>query len=403
MQLLVFATLVLVVLGVLGLERYLHGRNRRRIPIVIHVNGTRGKSSVARLIAAGLREDGIVTWAKVTGTLPRLIDARGEDVPIVRHSSSSINEQRALVAAASGAGVEALVVECMALRPEYQRVAEDGLIQASIGVITNVRPDHLEVFGPDMRSMLSAFGSTIPRGKILFTAETRHTRPLSDEASRRGAEFVLASAESVDDATMARFAYHEHKDNVALALAVCRHLGVSRDVALDGMVGAQPDPGALTSIALRQGAKELVLVNAMAANDPQSTYQLYRELVEDESAGDRRVILANARRDRPGRTQQLADLLPRLTADQVFAIGDAAGELREMAIQRGLPRAQIATHGGSAEDLVTRLFGHPGRSSVVFAIGNIAGPGLALTNYFESNGRPTRAARLRPVVTLRAA
>jgi poly-gamma-glutamate synthase PgsB/CapB len=251
--------------------------------------------------------------------------------------------------------------------------------------------------------MLSAFGSTIPRGKILFTAETRHTRPLSDEASRRGAEFVLASAESVDDATMARFAYHEHKDNVALALAVCRHLGVSRDVALDGMVGAQPDPGALTSIALRQGAKELVLVNAMAANDPQSTYQLYRELVEDESAGDRRVILANARRDRPGRTQQLADLLPRLTADQVFAIGDAAGELREMAIQRGLPRAQIATHGGSAEDLVTRLFGHPGRSSVVFAIGNIAGPGLALTNYFESNGRPTRAARMRPVVTLRAA
>lgn len=393
---LVFATLTLIVLGALGLERCLHARNRARIPIVVHVNGTRGKSSVTRLIAAGLRAGGITTWAKVTGTLPRLIDAAGEDVPIVRHAASSISEQRALVAAASAAGVQALVIECMALRPEYQRIAEDGLVRASVGVITNVRPDHVEVFGTDARSMLKAFFSTIPRGRVLFTSEQRLAEPLRREAGRRGARFVLTAPETVRDATMAQFGYHEHKDNVALALAVCSHLGVDPNVAVRGMFACQPDAGALTKIALRRGRKELVLINAMAANDPQSTYQLYRELVEVE--GDpglgQRLVLANARRDRPARTQQLAALLPRLAADQVFAVGDGASELRDMAIKRGLPAARIATHLGSVQELVRDLFGLIDSNAVLFAMGNTAGPGLALMDYFETHGEAASQAGL---------
>jgi poly-gamma-glutamate synthase PgsB/CapB len=349
---------------------------------------------VTRLIAAGLREDGIATWAKVTGTLPRLINTNGEDVAIVRHAPSSISEQRALVAGASAAGVEALVIECMALRPEYQRVAEDGLVQASIGVITNVRPDHVEVFGPDVRSMLSAFASTIPRGKILFTAESRLSQALHREARRRDAAFVLADGDSVDDATMARFAYHEHKDNVSLALAVCGQLGVSREVALRGMVACRPDAGALTTIVLRHETKELVLVNAMAANDPQSTHQLYRDLVENRHRRtDQVLVIANARRDRPGRTQQLAALVPRLAADHFFAVGDGASELREMAIERSLPAERISVHVGSAADFVTQLFERTDESAVVFAIGNIAGPGLALMDYFETHGESVRRTR----------
>ena len=50
-----------------------------KIPIRIHVNGTRGKSSVTRLIAAGLRAGGKRTFAKTTGTAPRVIDSIGID------------------------------------------------------------------------------------------------------------------------------------------------------------------------------------------------------------------------------------------------------------------------------------------------------------------------------------
>ena len=42
-------------------EAAAHRRRLKQIPIRIHVNGTRGKSSVARLIAAGMRSGGIRT------------------------------------------------------------------------------------------------------------------------------------------------------------------------------------------------------------------------------------------------------------------------------------------------------------------------------------------------------
>ena len=51
--------MILVFVGLL--ESYFHEKSLSNLPIRIHVNGARGKSSVTRLIAAGLREGGIVT------------------------------------------------------------------------------------------------------------------------------------------------------------------------------------------------------------------------------------------------------------------------------------------------------------------------------------------------------
>ncbi len=48
--------IILFFLLVIGfIEARLHQNARSKIPIRVHVNGTRGKSSVTRLIAAGLR------------------------------------------------------------------------------------------------------------------------------------------------------------------------------------------------------------------------------------------------------------------------------------------------------------------------------------------------------------
>ena len=56
--------LILILIGIF--ESILHNKTISNIPIRIHVNGTRGKSSVVRLIAAGLRAGGIKTLAKTT-------------------------------------------------------------------------------------------------------------------------------------------------------------------------------------------------------------------------------------------------------------------------------------------------------------------------------------------------
>ena len=74
-------------------EFKLHQISLSGIPTRVHVNGTRGKSSVTRLIAAGLRADGLRTFAKTTGTAPRVIDSEGNDRIIHRLRKPSIGEQ----------------------------------------------------------------------------------------------------------------------------------------------------------------------------------------------------------------------------------------------------------------------------------------------------------------------
>lgn len=90
----VFTVLCLVVaLTAYGFWEYrTHRSNLDRIPVRIHVNGTRGKSSVTRLIAAGLRAGPRRTIAKTTGTMPRLILDDGLELPIHRAGSPNIIE-----------------------------------------------------------------------------------------------------------------------------------------------------------------------------------------------------------------------------------------------------------------------------------------------------------------------
>ena len=88
---LTFLLLLLIFVGIS--EYYFHSRYLSTIPIRIHVNGTRGKSSVTRLIASGLREGGLKTLAKTTGTTPRIINENGKDIVIHRLRSASIGEQ----------------------------------------------------------------------------------------------------------------------------------------------------------------------------------------------------------------------------------------------------------------------------------------------------------------------
>ena len=71
------ATLIVLILTLvlLGLIEYFNHRLvLSQLPIRIHVNGARGKSSVTRLIAAGLREGGLKNNGKDYRSAPRVIN-----------------------------------------------------------------------------------------------------------------------------------------------------------------------------------------------------------------------------------------------------------------------------------------------------------------------------------------
>ena len=227
-------------------ESWLHRQRLGRIPTRVHVNGTRGKSSVTRLIAAGLRAGGISTCAKTTGTLPRMILPDGSEYSVYRPARANVIEQRRMVHIAVDYEAEALVLECMALQPKLQCLSEERLVRATHAVITNARADHLDVMGPTEADVARALAGTVPVGGKLFTAEQRHLDTLADAAADRGTELVAVGREDVERVTefeLARFPYVEHAENVALALRVCEDLGVGRVTALLGMCRAQPDPG----------------------------------------------------------------------------------------------------------------------------------------------------------------
>ena len=116
-------------LAYLGTAAWRHRGNLRAVPVRIHVAGTRGKSTTVRMIAAGLRASGRRVLAKTTGSEPRLILPDGSEVAWPRRGAANIREQIRLFAKAVEFGADTVVVECMAVRPEFVWASEALLVQ----------------------------------------------------------------------------------------------------------------------------------------------------------------------------------------------------------------------------------------------------------------------------------
>ena len=110
------------------------------------------------------------------------------------------------------------------------------------------------------------------------------------------------------DEELDKFGYMEHPANVAVALDVCEEAGVSREVALSGMHKVQPDLGALIAWNLDIDTKRIQFINGMAANDPVSTLQIWKFIIDRYPAEGGTCVLFNSRDDRPLRTRQMIEL-----------------------------------------------------------------------------------------------
>lgn len=384
----ILGLITVLVVGLLLLEGLRHGQALARIPIRVHVNGTRGKSSVTRLVAAGLRAGGRRTAAKTTGTLARMIFPDGREYPVFRPSRANVLEQVRIVRRAAGLDAEILVIECMAVQPPLQALCEEKFVRATHGVITNARPDHLDVMGPGERDVALALAATTPVSGVMFTAEAKHLDVFREAAEDRGTKLVSVSPEEVEalePSALAGFSYLEHAENVALALTVCEALGVDRKTALEGMWAAQPDPGVLTAHRLEFFGRNLVFVNAFAANDPDSTELIWRRVSEQFSA-ERRVALVNCRADRPDRSRQLGEACVGWgEADHYLLIGTGTYIFAKAAIRAGLDPARIGyAEDRRVEEVFELILEQSGASALVIGIANIGGQGLELVRFFKN-------------------
>lgn len=372
-----FTALLFGVVVYLLAESWLHSRRLLAIPSRILVNGIRGKSSITRLIWGALHEE-MTTVGKTTGSAARIILPLGHEVAIRRrHGVVNVIEQLGVVKGARLAGAQALVIECMAVMPDLQQLNQERLIRSHIGVISNVREDHLAEMGPTLDDVARSLSRSMPRDGVCVTAERDRLPILLDEAKRRNCTLVYADPDTVTDEEMAPFGYITFKENVAIALAVAHEMVIPRDVALSGMYKANPDPGVLRVDRVAHGGREFDTVNLFAANDPNSTMANI-DLLRDRGqlAGALSVVI-NCRPDRVERNAQMGALIARINPSSVFLIGSPtrsaysfiAGSHRDLIVDID---GEHHTGGAILDRIATDL---PAGDQSLIMIGNIHGRG----------------------------
>lgn len=364
LALLIATSLVLMVLAVAA---SLHRRNRDAVPVRIHVAGSRGKTSTTRLLGSALRQGGFRTLVKTTGTDPLLILPDGSVQAWKRWAPPSISEQARFFRLARKLDVEAVVLESMAIEPEYMWASEHYLVKATHTLITNARPDHVEALGDDPEAAARALALVVPnRSQLIFSSEAALPPIL------RAAEALQARGGKAVPVQNSGMAFGEA--NRALASAVCNDLSIAPEDARRGFDLAGEDPGAFASLDLRVGDEKVRFLNAFACNDPASFAMLWKE----HHAGERSVILINTRSDRPERTRAFLDALTDLTpaAQQVFLVGSVPNKWLKAGARAGLSIAPIPT--SNHQKLLASLAQAAGPDGAIWGVGNYAGLGKGL-------------------------
>lgn len=314
--------LAIVTAGVFIYWRYAIVKHQSRIDqldVRVHVNGIRGKSSVTRLVAGVLREGGYLTVAKTTGSAARVIGTRGEESVIRRRGAATINEQVDIVERHVTPEVEALVIECMAVRPLYQEYSQNYIVRSDITIITNVREDHQEEMGETLEEIADSMSVTIPSGGVLITAENRpHLQErLRRNAEARGARFIYADPRQVLDEDLLGFDYLQFKDNIAIGLTIAKLLDIDRTSALKGMWKSVPDVGVVRLRHYDIEGKRVLWVPMFAANDRESVIVTFELLQAFFTPGATVIGILNNRLDRGRRAELFASMVPHDLSDHL--------------------------------------------------------------------------------------
>jgi poly-gamma-glutamate synthase PgsB/CapB len=371
-----FVLILFLVLLYLIMEKVLHDRRVKRIPIRIHVNGTRGKSSVVRLIAAALREAGVRTLAKTTGIHPLLIYPDGHEERIRRRGPSRIQEQMGFIRKAAKMKVDAVVVECMALDPPLQFCSETKMIKSTVGVITNVRQDHFEAMGRNLDSIAQSLSQTIPRDGILVTADQRYFNFFRSEGGLKNTGVFLAydlDADLKDDQEGSLI----FRENTAIARKVCSLLG---EMPFFGI----SDQGSSGVIKVKQDDTTIYFIDAFSANDIDSTKIIQDMRLKEKGCPRPFIALLNNRADRPLRMLSFAFFLSHEPVyDYIMLIGDHQRMVKRHILKRSKRDNIVLLKSRKPEDLIEEIYRKISRPEfTLVGMGNEKGPGEEISRFF---------------------
>lgn len=322
-------------------------KNARRVL----VTGSRGKSSIVRMLHAAFEDAGLTAYARITGVAPRAL-GRNEVRPISRSAGAHVGEMRWWLRQLP-ADAQAIVLENSAISPDLQPLAGRWL-QPDVSVLSSILPDHQEAWGPTRANAAEVLTAGIPRGgKVVISENLAEDFCLQGLLRQRGCEPLLAApAAGIDTPHLAC--------NLGLALAVIEQFGIETDHARQAMLDLPTDRYDFRVLDCN-GAE---LAMAFSANDIASTKALFAFLQWEEA---QTRLVYNHRADRPARLRSFMHWFEASAWREVLIIGDR-------------PRMRVA----SARYIKIRdrvgLLGLFRAGDRIFGCGNIAGLPMALAS-----------------------
>ncbi|MCP3029635.1 poly-gamma-glutamate synthase PgsB [Halobacillus sp. A5] len=369
-------------------EKMRNKKNVESIPVRVNVNGIRGKSTVTRLITGVLQKTGYKTVGKTTGTDARMLYwFDGQEEPIKRRMEGpNIGEQRKVLEKTVQLNADALVSECMAVKPDYQVIFQEELLQANIGLIVNVLEDHMDVLGPTLEEVADSFGNAIPYDGDLIVNESPYVTHFREIAAERNTKVHVCDTSLVSEEFLKKFEYMVFPENAALALSVADILGIDHEIARQGMLEAWPDPGAMQILPIGDESNPSFLVNGFSANDPTSTLNIWERVKQLSYPTEDPVVIMNCRSDRVDRTEQfVSQVLPYLPAETLVLMGETTSPLVDAHKNGALPVKNLLDLEGYETEEIVRVLGPYLSGKTIYGIGNIHGGAEDLVKRLEQN------------------
>ena len=364
-------SLLAIILISLIIEASLHNRRVKDIPLRISVSGTRGKTSVVRIMASILRESGMNVLAKTTGTEAMYILPDGKEEKVRRFGLTNILEQKALIRKAQKYNANCLVTEIMSIQAENHWVESQKLVQPHYTILTNFRPDHLDaVNNEDMTSLY--LNDIFPGSTLVIRAEDM-SDDLRKELHKVGVNAILASSKDLSD------------QNQELAYTLATELEIPPECIRKGINNSKMNQGDVAGYEFVKDEKRIVFISGFAANDPISSTLLMDEIQKTLNLTDPEIVgLLSLRMDRGERSQQWLEYLQSDGADKfdkIFYSGRHGKVFKRKLKQGELIRTK------NPDEISNQILETCSKETIVFGLVNIHNLGTKLVDYWEKSGR----------------
>lgn len=353
----VVAFVVFILLLLLAfLEAFMHKRNLKSVPLRILVNGTRGKTTIVRLLAAALNESGIRTLGRTTGSDTEIIYPDGRIERVIRKRNARVYELISFFRIANREKVSCVVVECMALQSENQRAIRDKLVCPTDVIISNTYVDHVPEMGNTRESTAEVLAQSIPRNARLYVTEDFYDN-------------IDARINHID----IDFGKNQAYENInPISLAICKAFLEDKNIdvrSLDNAIASfVPDQGLLRPLYTRNNT---IFVPDFSVNDLTC---MKEDIAKWAKEYGKVSVIFNNRRDREYRIFLIekAIIANSDVVDSVYAIGDYKKKVARR-LSRKIDAKVLAVSINELYDIIGSSSGE-----VFISLGNIHGSGEEL-------------------------